>query len=75
MTQIKRYLVIKEDDLGLLVARTTELLSAGWMVLGGIAVGSEMHTDAALPPMDRPFYCQAMVQPRTELDSRKEVKV
>lgn len=71
MTQIKRYLVIKEDDLGLMVARTTELISAGWMVLGGIAVGSEMHTDPGLPPMDRPFYCQALVQPRTEQDRRQ----
>lgn len=73
MTQIKRYCVIKETDLGLLVARTTDLISSGWMVLGGVAVGSEMHTDPGLPVQDRPFFCQALVQPRTVFDERKKI--
>lgn len=76
MTQIKQYCIIKEDDLGVLVAKTTDLLSNGWMVLGGVAVGSqEIREDSVVAPYNQPFYCQALVLPRTNLDARKEVHV
>ncbi len=69
---IKRYCVIKESDLGVMVAKTTELLSGGWVVIGGVAVGSE-QIEQGKPRAA--FYCQAMVLPRTQAEALKEIRV
>ena len=69
---IKHYCVVKEPDLDVLVARTTDLISNGWVVLGGIAVGSE-QVEHGQPK--KPFFCQALVLPRTQMDARRELSV
>lgn len=69
---IKRYGVIKENDLGVLVAKITEQLSNGWIVVGGIAVGEEQKENGKAKV---PFFCQAMVLPRTQAEALREISV